>query len=780
MTVLDGFFHGVLPPRFRISLALLVTVVYMAVFVALHDLVSNMVAVLAVFPVMLFGWFFGVRAGGYAGLMVALLNLLLFVVFEEAGWYLVSRVMVGSAVLAPIGIIMGWAHRLLARLQQQAGELAREREQLREQVIATEHAQMGRREAEDQYRTVVEHASDSIVVLQEGAAIFWNPACGRLLGVGPAETAPISLLDFVAPEYRARVEEYYLRRLRGEPVPDRYEVDLLAKGGGRLTVEVTPQVIDFRGRRAILVMMRDVTERNRLHRQLLESEARFRLLAESSTDLISRHAPDGTYLYASPSSFSLVGYAPEELVGRSAYDFFHPEDLAAIQQSHETILALPDTYTVAYRIRRKDGRYIWLETTSRTIRDAGTGAVQEIHAASRDITRRKAIEAALTHAQREAVEANQAKSEFLSRMSHELRTPLNAILGFAQLLQMDPLTGEQRESLEQIVRGGRHLLELINEVLDISRIEVGRLQLSPEPVPLGPLLQDVVDLVRPLAAPRELTVTTDLGEVAREHVLADHQRLKQVLLNLIHNAVKYNRPGGTVTVWARPTAEQELRIGVTDTGPGIPAELQERLFTPFERLGAERTEVEGTGLGLALSKRLVEAMGGTLGLESEVGRGSAFWVELPRVASPHVDQAPRPDKTETLSVALRVQPATVLYIEDNLSNIRLIERLLAPWPHVRLLTAMQGRLGLELAWEHRPDLVLLDLHLPDMAGDEVLRQIHQDARTEAVPVIVISADATPGQASRLLAWGARAYLTKPLDVKYFLEVVGKTLQDSRP
>ena len=380
-------------------------------------------------------------------------------------------------------------------------------------------------------------------------------------------------------------------------------------------------------------------------------------------------------------------------------------------------------------------------------------------------------------AEEEADRANRAKSDFLSRMSHELRTPLNGILGFAQLLEMESLPADQAEGVAHILKAGRHLLGLINEVLDISRIEAGRLQLSLEPVPVSDTLHGAVDLVRPLAAQHGI----ELGaEVANGdcHVLADRQRLQQVLLNLLSNAVKYNRAQGAVTVSCEERGSDRLRILVTDTGQGISPSKLERLFVPFDRLGVEGSGIEGTGLGLALSKHLVEVMGGVLDVTSRVGIGSTFAVELPRTAAP-VDVLKPVEASPTLPTAARQARVTVLYIEDNLSNLRLIEQVLSRRPHATLLSAMQGRLGLDLAREHRPDLILLDLHLPDLSGEEVLRQLLAEPRTRDIPVVVLSADATPGQVERLLAVGARAYLTKPLDVPKFLALVDQRVSGER-
>lgn len=381
-------------------------------------------------------------------------------------------------------------------------------------------------------------------------------------------------------------------------------------------------------------------------------------------------------------------------------------------------------------------------------------------------------------AEADAARANHAKSEFLSRMSHELRTPLNAILGFAQLLELDAQRPEDRESVAQIVKGGRHLLGLINEVLDIARIEAGELSLSLEPVRVGDAVQGVLDLARPLAAARAIDLESTGVALYARHVWADSQRLQQVLLNLVSNGIKYNRERGTLTIACDAAAERRLRISVRDTGPGIAPALRERLFQPFDRLGAEQGGVEGTGLGLVLSKRLVEAMGGTIDVESVQAEGSTFWVELLETESP----AERRERKEADAAAPTTlsKSGTVLYIEDNLSNLRLVERAMARHRGVKLIPAMQGRLGLELARQHRPDLVLLDLHLPDIPGEQVLRELHGDPQLRRTPVIVLSADATPGHVERLIAAGARAYLTKPLDVRQLLALVDEALPSREP
>jgi signal transduction histidine kinase len=411
--------------------------------------------------------------------------------------------------------------------------------------------------------------------------------------------------------------------------------------------------------------------------------------------------------------------------------------------------------------------------------------------AMRYAVERKRAQDIIRRAREEAERASHAKGQFLSRMSHELRTPLNAILGFAQLLESDSKLSD-RESVDQILKGGRHLLALINEVLEFSRLETGRLDLPLEPVNVAAVLSEVLNLIRPLAASQKVSVSTDGALNSSLRVQANHQRLKQVLLNLLSNAVKYNRPGGSVVISCekslRPQETGEfrngpfLRISITDTGIGIAPHNLSKLFTPFERVGAEESGIEGTGLGLAVSKALVEAMGGVIAVESDLGRGSIFSIELPAAENspPAVDRDSQPAFSQIQNSASQIQnQKTVLYVEDNLSNLRLIDRVLAGRPGIKLLSAVRGALGLDLARRHRPDLILLDLNLPDMHGAEVLRRLQETPDTASIAVVVISADATAAQIERLLAAGARNYLTKPIDLQQFLVTVDDILRPDR-
>jgi signal transduction histidine kinase/CheY-like chemotaxis protein/CHASE3 domain sensor protein len=452
--------------------------------------------------------------------------------------------------------------------------------------------------------------------------------------------------------------------------------------------------------------------------------------------------------------------------------------------------------------RLPDGDVRNFETRARPVFDQ-MGHVTGTVTISRDVTERMHLEESLRHASVGAERASQAKSEFLSRMSHELRTPLNAILGFAQLLELDELPEEQSSSVDQIQVAGRHLLALINEVLDISRIEAGRVSLSTEPIEVGGVLDEVAALLAPVAEAAGVELSVDTGGARVLRVRADRQRLLQVLLNLGSNAVKYNNRGGSVAFRTDTASSGRVRFEVRDTGPGIPREQQDQLFVPFSRLGAERSAVEGTGVGLALSKQLVEVMGGAIGVQSYPGHGSTFWVELqpdePDPADERTDSAgsgPREGRGSPVGRGTelgdrggtgRHEPASgingqrlpgasgqgvvVLQIEDNPSNAALVERVLAKRPGVRLISAAEGRTGIELARQHHPDLVLLDLHLPDVPGDELLHRLKAVPELADTKVVVVSADATPSRIREMLDLGVEGYLTKPVDVDALLRLV---------
>ncbi len=492
--------------------------------------------------------------------------------------------------------------------------------------------------------------------------------------------------------------------------------------------------------------------------------------------------PDGTsyFGYASEGMRDIYRVAPED-VREDATPVFatiHPDDLQHVATTIQASAAALSVWDCEYRVRFGDDvRWLHGRSVPERLPDGST----QWHGFISDVSERVAAQAELTRhrdhleklveertheliAARDAAEqANRAKGEFLSSMSHELRTPMNAILGFSQLLELDRgLSPRAAGYVHEILRAGHHLLTLINEVLDLARIESGRMSLSPEALPLADLVQEAVTLVRPLARQRDVTLDADAlpGLVVR----ADRLRLKQVLLNLLSNAVKYNRAGGSVQVRAQVRDMFTVRIGVVDTGIGIAAQHLPRLFQPFSRIDGHHGE--GTGIGLSICERLVRLMGGQIGVQSQPGVGSEFWVDLP---SDHLAEPP-PARDVATAGAPAPGPgrdARVLYIEDNPANLKLVEMIVQRHLGVELQTAPSGSLGLDLARGSRPDLLLLDIHLPDIVGFEVLARLRADPATRALPVVAVTAQAMPEDVKRVLAAGFDGYLAKPLDLASF-------------
>ncbi len=521
-------------------------------------------------------------------------------------------------------------------------------------------------------------------------------------------------------------------------------------------------------------------------REFGESEERFKILLNSTAEAIYGIDLHGNCTFTNKACIQMLGFTDsEQLLGKNMHDLIH---YAHSDGSHmdvndcrifKAFIEGKGSHVDDEVLWRSDGSNFPAEYWSYPLHINGEieGAVVTFV----DITERQQSIEKINQARSEAEQANLAKSEFLSRMSHELRTPMNSILGFGQLFQMEKtLNVTQKKSIQHILDSGKHLLNLINEVLDISRIESGHIELLPELVPINSVIRETLESVQPQANERHLNFELINHSDDQLYVFADRQRLKQVLLNFLSNAVKYNREGGSVTIMNELMPETEagiipVRISITDTGLGISASNITKLFMPFERIGAETTPTEGTGLGLAVVKKLIDAMGGKIGVESLLGKGSTFWIEFPR----SVDHLKSHKNLNTLKIDdlnPTNKPGTILYIEDNLSNIELVEQIIASQRlNIRLITNMNGMQALPLAIKYEPDLILLDLNLPDVQGYEVLMLLQAEIKTSAIPIVVISADAMPQQLAKLLKAGARNYLTKPLDVPAFLLEVDKWL-----
>ncbi|MEQ8395849.1 ATP-binding protein [Thalassobaculum sp.] len=400
-----------------------------------------------------------------------------------------------------------------------------------------------------------------------------------------------------------------------------------------------------------------------------------------------------------------------------------------------------------------------------------------------DVTERERAQEATLAAREAADNANRAKSEFLASMSHELRTPLNAVIGFGQLLQMprgNALSQSQQEYCRHIVSSGQHLLALVDDVLDLAGIEAGQLKLSTERMAVADTLSGAVESIGAVAAKAGIAVELSL-ETTVSDVRADSQRLRQVLLNLLSNAIKYNRPGGSVSVSAREIEGTRVRILVADTGRGIPEDRASEIFTPFQRLGAEFTTIEGTGIGLSVCKLLVEAMDGRIGFESEPGRGSTFWIDLPvETAAALPEAAASAGSGTTINAPLaNAGGYSLLYVEDNPLNLRLVEYLVETLPDVTMHSAASGQVGLELARAHRPDVIVLDLNLPEMNGFEILEQLRMHPDTKDIPVLALTASVMPNEVNDGLAAGFFRYLGKPINFDQFLAAIDAALR-TRP
>ncbi len=452
----------------------------------------------------------------------------------------------------------------------------------------------------------------------------------------------------------------------------------------------------------------------------------------------------------------------------------HPDDVQAATEHWARAVASGTEQEMEVRLRRRsDGSYRWHLDRASPVKDANGNVVRWVGTAT-DIEDRKQALAA-------AESANRAKSDFLSSMSHELRSPLNAILGFAQLMASEspPPTPSQLASIDQILRAGWHLLELINEVLDLAKIESGQVSTSPEPVSLSDALHECEAMIAQQAQQRGIRMVFPHVD-ARCYVHADRTRLKQILINLLSNAIKYNRSQGTVEVDYSTRTSDRVRVSISDTGLGLSPEQMVQLFQPFNRLGQEAGTEEGTGIGLVVAKRLTELMGGAMGVESTAGQGSVFWIELnaapaPEIATMVAAQLTTPAEAVARNAAAAVPVHTVLYIEDNPANLKLVEQLVARHADIGMLSAVTGRLGVELACRALPHVIVMDINLPDISGIEALNILRKNPATADIPVVALSSNAMPRDIEKGLEAGFFRYLTKPIKIDEFMQALAEAI-----
>jgi PAS domain S-box-containing protein len=651
----------------------------------------------------------------------------------------------------------------------------------------------------------------SIATDEKGVIQIFNVGAERMLGylaadvvnkITPADisdpreviTRAVALSAELATTITPGFQALVFKASRG--IEDIYELTYIRKDGSRFpaVVSVTALRDDQGAIIGYLLIGTDNSARKRAEAEQMKLDQRLRdqqfytrSLIESNIDALMTTDPAGIITDVNKQMEALTGCTRDELIGAPFKNYFTDPERAEAgikQMLREKKLTNYELTACA-----RDGKTTVVSYNATTFYDRDR-KLQGVFAAARDVTERKLLDQALEEqnvelkrARSAAEKANLAKSEFLSSMSHELRSPLNAILGFAQLINSDspPPTSSQTASIDQILHAGWYLLELINEILDLAQIESGRLALSSEPTSLAEVMFECQAMIEPQGQKRGIKMTFPQFDIPC-FVSADRTRLKQVLINLLSNAIKYNQANGTVVVDVDcpGSAPERTRISVKDTGAGLPPDMLVQLFQPFNRLGRERTAEEGTGIGLVMSKRLVELMGGEIGVESTVGAGSVFWFELNSAAAPQlaVDRA-EPAANSHAQVQPGTPLRTLLYVEDNPANLMLIEQLIARRPDMRLLTAIDGSLGIELARANQPEVILMDINLPGISGIEALRILRDDPATAHIPVVALSANAMPRDIEKGLQAGFFRYLTKPIKVHEFMQTLDVALEFAR-
>jgi PAS domain S-box-containing protein len=651
----------------------------------------------------------------------------------------------------------------------------------------------------------------SIATDEKGVIQIFNVGAERMLGYAAADVVnkitPADISDpleviaravalsaelstTITPGFQALV----FKAKRG--IEDIYELTYIRKDGSRFPaiVSVTALRDDQGAIIGYLLIGTDNSARKQVEAEQMKLDQRLRdqqfytrSLIESNVDALMTTDPAGIITDVNKQMEALTGCTRDELIGAPFKNYF--TDPQRAEAGIKLVLREKKVTNYELTACARDGKTTVVSYNATTFYDRDR-KLQGVFAAARDVTERKLLDQAieeqnleLKRARAAAEKANLAKSDFLSSMSHELRSPLNAILGFAQLINSDspPPTPAQSEGIDQILHAGWYLLELINEILDLAQIESGKLALSREPTSLAEVMFECQAMIEPQGKKRGIKMTFPRFDFAC-YVDADRTRLKQILINLLSNAIKYNRANGTVVVEANCAASspERIRVCVTDTGAGLPPEMLTQLFQPFNRLGQERTSEEGTGIGLVMSKKLVEMMGGEIGVESTVGMGSVFWFELNSAAVPKLaDELAEPVAIPQDQVKRGARLRTLLYIEDNPANLMLVEHLVARRPDMRLLSARDGNLGIQLALAHQPEVILMDINLPGISGIEALAILRRDPATAHIPVIALSANAMPRDIEKGLQAGFFRYLTKPIKVHEFMETLDVTLEFAR-
>jgi PAS domain S-box-containing protein len=605
--------------------------------------------------------------------------------------------------------------------------------------------------------------------------------------IARAKALSVELSTPITPGFEALV----FKASRG--IEDIYELTYIRKDGSRFPAVVSVTALRDAQNAIIgyLLIGTDNTarkqveaEQKKLDQRLRDQQFYTRSLIESNIDALMMADPLGIITDVNKQMEALTGCTRDELIGAPFKNHFTDPERA--EAAIKLVLSEKKVTNYELTASARDGKKTVVSYNATTFYDRDR-RLQGVFAAARDVTERNRLDQVLQEknvelqsAKSAAEKANLAKSDFLSSMSHELRSPLNAILGFAQLMESSspPPTASQSESIAQILQAGWHLLKLINEILDLAVIESGKVSLSPESVSLSEVMSECQAMMEPQAQQHGISMTFPRFDPDHAFfVRADRTRLKQIIINLLSNAIKYNKERGTVVVDCAVSAPKRIRISVADTGAGLPPEKLAQLFQPFNRLGQEAGGTAGTGIGLVVTKRLVELMEGVLGVESTVGVGSVFWCELISAAAPQLKiQSGEVEVSVHPQLPDGAPPRALLYIEDNPANMKLVEQLIARRPDIQLLTAVNGTLGIKIARATQPQVILMDINLPGISGIEALRILREDPATAHIPVVALSANAMPRDIAMGLELGFYRYLTKPIKVKEFMDTLNEALE----
>ncbi len=633
------------------------------------------------------------------------------------------------------------------------------------------------------FRELIDAAPDGIVVCdRSGAIILVNKQAEAMFDYPRSELVGKRIEDLIPERFRSRHPKHvstYVGAPKSRPMGSGLVLFGRRRDGSEFPVEISLSPISTGGEMVVSAAIRDVSDRKRIEAEARRANAYLVSAVDSIQDAFALYDEEDRVVMVNSTFRELVGATSKgPIVGRTfaqllddmiASHLFDatdgtPDELrqrwASYHQSPSGVLEL----------RTRAGRN--LRVIERPTAEHGTVSL------ILDMTEDRLRSDELRRAREQAEAASAAKSEFLASMSHELRTPLNAVLGFTQLLQRDkkePLSGRQLERIDHVMRGGEHLLRLIDEVLDLSRIEAGSISISAEPVEVDSVVREVATTLEPMAQRAGVHLSNAITSTPGLRVIADRTRLAQILMNFGSNAIKYNRSGGHVTFRvARDGAS--ARVSVIDDGIGIPEDKRSKIFEPFQRAGQETGPIQGTGIGLAISKRLAELMRGRVGFTTETQRGSEFWVDIPleQGASERVTPAAHVPTVSPLTSGPRHK---IIYVEDNPSNIAFMRELIDDLASIELLTAPNAELGLELIRAHQPDVVIMDINLPGMSGIDATKQLKRWPETAAIPVIALTAAALTRDTLRGKESGFHRYLTKPVKVDELTAVLEELLVD---